>query len=186
MPVPDAVRAEAKKELARRVFYEYCRLKYPAHYMEGRAYLADVCGRLQAFVEQNDKRFLVINMPPRHYKSFTATNFVEWYFGREPHRKVMTGSYNETSSTTFARKVRDTIEERATGDRLVFGNIFPGTRIKRGQASASLWALDDSSQDNYLATSPTGTAPGFRANIILIDDVIKNSEEAYNELTLQK
>jgi hypothetical protein len=101
---------------------------------------------VQAFIEQNEKRFLVINMPPRHYKSFTGTNLVEWYFGREPHRKVMTGSYNETLSTTFARKVRDTIEERRTaGGRLVYNDIFPETRIKYGQASASLWALQGNS-----------------------------------------
>lgn len=187
MPIPEAIRTEAKKELARRVFYDYCRLRYPNHYSADRTYLADVCNRMQAFIEQNDKRFLVVNMPPRHYKSFTATNFVEWYFGREPDRKVMTGSYNETLSTTFARKVRDTIDERSVvGGKTVFNDLFPETRIKDGQARASLWALDGSSQDNYLATSPTGTATGFGANIILIDDVIKNSEEAYNELVLDK
>ena len=181
------IRREARLELARREFYDYCRLKYPSHYTRDRRYLAEVCHRLQAFVEQNDKRFLVINLPPRHYKSFTATNFVEWYFGRKPDRKVMTGSYNETLSTTFARKVRDTIEERgAVGGPLVYRDVFPDTQIKYGQASASLWALAGSSQDNYLATSPKGTATGFGANIVLIDDVIKNSEQAYNETVLEQ
>jgi predicted phage terminase large subunit-like protein len=185
--VADEIRLEARKELARRLFYDYCRLKYPNHYTPDRAYLADVCHRMQAFIEQNAKRFLVINLPPRHYKSFTATNFVEWYFGRDPDRKVMTGSYNETLSTTFARKVRDTIEERrVAGGPLVYRDVFPDTQIKYGQASASLWALAGSSQDNYLATSPKGTATGFGANIILIDDVIKNSEEAYNEAVLEQ
>jgi hypothetical protein len=99
----------------------------------------------------------------------------------------MTGSYNETLSTTFARKVRDSIEERRTaGGRLVYNDIFPNTLIKYGQASASLWALEGNSHDNYLATSPTATATGFGANLILIDDVIKSAEEAYNELILDK
>src|SRR3954453_2455935 len=112
MPVPASIRLEAQKELARRVFYDYCRLKYATHYTADRPYLADVCHRLQGFIEQNDKGFLVINMPPRHFKDLTATNFFGWFSGREPPRKVMTASYNETLSTTFARKVRDTIEER--------------------------------------------------------------------------
>lgn len=43
-----------------------------------------------------------------------------------------------------------------------------------------------SDQKNYLATSPTGTATGFGAEILIVDDLIKNSEEAYNELTLDK
>nr|WP_200841577.1 phage terminase large subunit [Dietzia maris] len=180
------IRLEAQKELARRFFYDYCKLKYPKHYTADRPYLQDVCERVQAFGEQNKKRFLVINMPPRHYKSFTAGNFVEWRFGADPSRKVMTGSYNETLSTTFARKVRDTIDEEPSAGVLVYRDIFPATRVKYGQASASKWALEGSGQDNYLATSPSGTATGFGANDIVIDDIIKNAEEAYSDLVLEK
>lgn len=173
--------------LARKSFIDYCRLLYPAHYRKSRSYLTDICDRIQAFMSQDKKHFLVINLPPRHYKSFTATCLVEWLFGRNPEIAVMTGSYNEILSTSFARKVRDTIGEHKSDDnKIVYSDIFPGTQIKHGQASASLWALNGSSKNNYLATSPTGTATGFGANIVLIDDIIKNAEEAYNELTLEK
>ncbi|WP_427008263.1 phage terminase large subunit [Pseudarthrobacter sp. H2] len=182
----DYVRQQAQFELARRHFYDYCQLKYPRHYGDDRTYLKEVCEKVQAFSEQNQKRFLVINMPPRHYKSFTAGNFVEWRFGEDPSRKVMTGSYNETLSTTFARKVRDTIDETPADGVLVYRDIFPSTTVKYGQASASKWALEGSSQDNYLATSPSGTATGFGANDIVIDDIIKNAEEAYSEMILEK
>jgi len=183
----DLLQRQAQNELARRFFYDYQQTMYPRHYLEERVYLKDVCERLQKFLEQNEKRFLVVNMPPRHYKSFTATGLVEWVFGRDPQKKVMTGSYNETLSTTFARKVRDTIEEKPTqGGKVVYSEIFPETKVKYGQASASLWALEGSSQDNYLATSPTGTATGFGADIILIDDIIKNDQEAYSDLVLDK
>ena len=40
--------------------------------------------------------------------------------------------------------------------------------------------------NNYLATSPTGTATGFGANIIVIDDLIKNASEANNSLNRDK
>lgn len=180
------IRLEARKELARRFFYDYCQLKYPRHYTGDREYLKDLCQRVQAFGEQNEKRFLIINVPPRHYKSFTAGNFVEWRFGEDPTRKVMTGSYNEVLSTTFARKVRDTIDETPGDGVLVYRDIFPNTRVKYGQASASKWALEGSGQDNYLATSPSGTATGFGANDIIIDDIIKSAEEAYSDLVLDK
>lgn len=181
------IQRHARLELARRHFYDYCRTLYPRQYTDDKLYLEDVCNRLQAFIEQSDKHFLVLTVPPRHYKSFTGTSFIEWYFGRRPDRKAMTGSYNETLSTTFARKVRDTIEARPVeGGPVVYSDIFPDTRVKYGQASASLWALEGSSQDNYLATSPTGTATGFGTNILLIDDVIKNAEEAYNDAVLDK
>ncbi|ETT25249.1 phage uncharacterized protein [Rhodococcus rhodochrous ATCC 21198] len=182
----DLVRREAQLELARRYFYDYCQTLYGEFYADERTYLRDVCDRLQAFMEQNERRFLVINMPPRHAKSFTAKNFTEWLFGRNNRLKVMTGSYNETLSTTFARQVRNTIEERSAGGRPVFRDIFPGTQVKYGEASASIWSLDGNNQKNYLATSPTGTATGFGANVILIDDIIKNAEEAYSALVLEK
>lgn len=49
----------------------------------------------------------------------------------------------------------------------------------------NLWSLEDG-YNNYLATSPTGTATGFGATLLIIDDLIKNSEEANNELTKEK
>lgn len=178
---------EMRLSLARKSFIGYCRLLYPNHYQKTRKYLTEICNKIQGFMNQNTKHFLVINLPPRHYKSFTATCLVEWLFGQNPEIAVMTGSYNEILSTSFARKVRDTISERkADATRVVYSDIFPKTQIKRGQASASLWALAGSSKNNYLATSPTGTATGFGANIVLIDDIIKNAEEAYNEMTLDK
>lgn len=180
------IQAEARKELARRYFYDYCQLRYGKFYSDDREYLADLCNRLQGFMEQNEKRFMVVNMPPRHGKSFTAKNFTEWLFGKDPTKKVMTGSYNETLSSNFAKQVRDTIDEQGTGTTVVFNDIFPYTKVKYGEASASVWALEGSSQKSYLATSPTGTATGFGANVILIDDIIKNAEEAYNEAVLDK
>lgn len=183
--IPSYVQTEARKELARRYFYDYCQFRYPDLYKADRAFLKVLCDEMQAFVEQNEKRFLVINLPPRHMKSLTATNLVEWLFGQDTSLKIMTGSYNETLSTTFARKVRDTIDEQASQGIEVYNNLFPQTKVKFGQASKQLWALEGSSQDNYLATSPTGTATGFGANYILIDDIIKNQTEAYNRITLQ-
>lgn len=176
---------ELELELARIDFWEYCKLKYPKHYKESRGYLKTICEKVQAFSEQNEKKFLIINMPPRHYKSFTAGNWTEFKLGADIERKTMTGSYNETLSTTFARKVRDTIQEEPSRGVLTYRDIFPATRIKYGQASVAKWSLEGSNQDNYLATSPGGTATGFGANDIVIDDIIKNDKEAYNELVLE-
>jgi predicted phage terminase large subunit-like protein len=98
----------------------------------------------------------------------------------------MTGSYNETLSSTFAKQVRDCIAEKPTLGVTVYNDIFPNTRIKYGEASMQKWALEGSQQANYLATSPTGTATGFGCNIMIIDDLIKTAEEAYNANRLQQ
>ena len=98
----------------------------------------------------------------------------------------MTGSYNETLSTSFSKMVRDSItEKKADKDKVVFADIFPQTNIKQGDGAANLWSLEKGN-NNYLATSPTGTATGFGANIIVIDDLIKNASEANNSLNRDK
>ena len=174
-------------ELSRREFWQYCKFTSPEFYSEERYFLKDFAERLQWFIEEAKEQMLVVNMPPRHGKSRTATKLVQWLFGKYGiDIKVMTGSYNETLSGTFAKQVRDCIATQTTQGVTVYSDIFPQTKIKYGEASAQKWALEGSSQTNYLATSPTGTATGFGCNIMIIDDVIKNAEEAYNENTLKK
>ena len=177
----------ARIELSRRSFWEYCKFTSPDFYDDNRKFLKDLSERLQWFVEDATEQIMVVNLPPRHGKSRTATKFVQWLFGKYgTNIKVMTGSYNETLSGTFAKQVRDCIAEKKTEGITVYSDIFPGTKIKYGEAAAQKWALEGSQQANYLATSPTGTATGFGCNIMIIDDVIKNAEEAYNANTLEK
>lgn len=178
---------EIKKALARKDFWEYCKFTSPDFYTEDRPFLKDLAQKLQWFIEDAEEQIMVVNIPPRHGKSRTATKFVQWLFGKfGKFIKVMTGSYNETLSGTFAKQVRDTISEKQTLGVTVYNDIFPDTRIKYGEAAAQKWALEGSQQANYLATSPSGTATGFGCNIMIIDDVIKTAEEAYNANRLQQ
>lgn len=180
------IKLEAKKELARRDFWYYCKLLGKKDfYNDKKEYLKDLCNQLQNFIDSN-KKILVINMPPRFGKSYTATLFVQWLLGRNNKLKIMTGSYNETLSSTFAKQVRDMIATEQTQGVTVYRDIFPDTKIKYGEASMNKWALEGSQVANYLATSPTGTATGFGADLIVIDDLIKSSEEAYNSNVLEK
>ena len=182
----EQIRLEAKKELARREFFFYCNLKAPDFYKSSRKYLVDFCNDLQEFYESNEYDILIVNMPPRHGKSRTIGCFVEWVLGNNKSMKIMTGSYNEILSTTFSKNVRNTISEiKADENRIIYSDIFTDVSIKKGDASQNLWSLEGA-YNNYLATSPTGTATGFGANLIIIDDLIKNDSEAYNELTKEK
>jgi predicted phage terminase large subunit-like protein len=70
----------------------------------------------------------------------------------------------------------------AAATRTIFGS---NTRIKYGQAAMKKWALEGNTQANYLATSPTGTATGFGANDIVLDDIM-NAQEAFDEAVLEK
>ncbi|KHD34353.1 terminase [Clostridium acetobutylicum] len=175
---------DIKIEKARRHFWNYCNLIAPDFYKEqDREYLREVCNDLQNFYE-SDEEVLVLNLPPRHGKSRTAGKFVEWVLGKDNKAKIMTGSYNETLSTTFSKSVRNAIQEiKADKNKIVFQDIFPNTHIKHGDGAMNLWSLEGG-YNNYLATSPTGTATGFGCSLMIIDDVIKNAQEAYNQNVL--
>ena len=176
---------EAKKELARREFFYFCHLTAPSFYKTDRKFLVRLCNEMQSFYE-SDEDALIINLPPRHGKSRTASMFVEWVLGRNQSEKIMTGSYNETLSTTFSKAVRNAIqEEKADKDKIIYSDIFPNVRIKQGDGAMNLWSLEGG-YNNYLATSPSSTATGFGASLLIIDDLIKNAEEAYNETVKEK
>lgn len=177
----------AKIELARRRFFFYCNAVMPKFYEVQREYLVRLCDELQNFLNDDEHDVLIINLPPqlRHGKSLTLGKFVEWVLGNDHTKKIMTGSYNETLSTVFSKNVRNTLqEEKADENKIVYSDIFDAA-IKYGDAAKNLWSLSDG-YNNYLATSPTGTATGFGADIIIIDDVIKNAEEANNATVLEK
>ena len=180
----EAIR-RAKLELARREFFFYCYLKSPDFYKYERQFLVDLCNDLQNFLTSDDE-VLILNLPPRHGKSRTVGNLVEWLLGRDINAKIMTGSYNETLSTTFSKNVRNTIQEvKGDKDKIVFSDIFPGVVIKQGDGAMNLWSLEGG-YNNYLATAPGGTATGFGCSLMIIDDLIKNAEEAYNANVLDK
>lgn len=186
MMVNELLKKRAQIALARRSFFDYCQLLASDFYKRDRSYLVELCNDLQDFMSDDEHDVLIINEPPRHGKSRTAGMFVQWLLGRDNTTKIMTGSYNETLSTTFSKAVRNAIQETKADESVaVFSDVFPKTKIKYGDGAMNLWSLDGG-YNNYLATSPTGTATGFGADVIIVDDLIKNAEEANNAGVLEK
>ena len=181
----EKVQFQARMELARRDLWTFCKEKAPDFYKEDRRYLKRICRELQEFYEDPNEKVMIINEPPRHGKSRTGGLMAQWVFGVNPREKIITGSYNEQLSTTFSRGVRnDIMERKASKDKIVYSDIFPNTRIKRGNSAANLWSLEGQ-HISYLATSPGGTVTGFGATLMIIDDIVKNAEEAMNEAVLE-
>ena len=180
-----AIRQQARFELARRDFFYYCQLMAGDFYKTDRTYLKQLCDSFQGFMSDDEHNVLVVNIGPRHGKSRTAGMFVQWLLGNDNNKKIMTGSYNETLSTVFSKNVRNAIQETKADDSItVFSDIFPETKIKHGDGAMNLWSLEKG-YNNYLATSPGGTATGFGADVIIIDDLIKSALEANNANILE-
>jgi len=185
---------EVQKALCERNFYAFCRLLYPRFYTKERHHLKLLCDTLQALVENKllDKHGkpvenLLLSLPPRHGKSYTIQNLSKWLLGKKPDKSIITVSYNQSLSIRAGKEVRNAIQERKVqGGRLVYSDVFPNTRIKDGDGAQDVWALEGS-HFSYLSTSPTGTLTGAGATgLFIIDDLVKNAYEAFNERILEE
>lgn len=116
-------------------------------------------------------RRLMINMPPRHGKSFLATTlFPVYYMGRKPNREVMSVSYNEELAKTFGRAARDNAR-----DPLV-QQVFPSFVLSDESRAVDMWKT--LANGVYYGVGMGGTTTGRGANLLIVDDPIKNRNEA--------
>jgi predicted phage terminase large subunit-like protein len=184
--IPDHVRLEAKKELARRFFWDFEKALYPDLFRDDRPVLKMVADTLQDFIDNSPKHYLVLSLPPGFYKSFTAKNLAMWLMGRNPRNRVIGAANSGDLSSMFSTQVRDTILGTNYGKGgIPYPQIFPSTKIKQGFATKSKWELEGSAEPSYRATSPTSALTGSRADYFIIDDIIKNSTEALNAQALE-
>ena len=181
-----------KIELARRNLYEYEKILNPGFFLDSRWHLKRIADTLQDLYrgkltneDGEPIKKLMINCPPRHGKSYSVINFSQWILGSNKKNKIITVSYNETLSTRFSKGVRNTIDATRLDDSIIFNDIFPGVKIKHGDSAAQLWSLRGE-HFSYLGTSPKGSMTGMGCNIGIIDDLVKNKEEAYNQRVLDE
>lgn len=184
--IPDYVRLEAKKELARRNFWDFEQALYPDLFSDERSVLKLVADTMQSFIDDSPKHYLVLSLPPGFFKSFTAKNLAMWLMGRNPRNRVIGAANSGDLSSMFSTQVRDTILGINYGkDGIPYPEIFPDTKIKQGFATKSKWELEGSAEPSYRATSPTSALTGSRADYFIIDDIIKNATEALNAKALE-
>lgn len=180
-------------ELSKQSFWEYCKTRAPEFYKDTRPHLKKIADALQELYEgrllKDDGtpyENLIMNIPPRHGKSRTLIHFCEWTLGKDQNNRIITASYNEDLATTFSRYTRDGIsEDKVFPHEVVFSDIFPGVSIKQGDGSYRQWALEGQFF-NYKGAGLGGSITGKGGNILIVDDPIKNAEEAFNENALDK
>lgn len=179
-------------ELARRDFWEYCKLLSPDFYTDERYHLHILCVTLQALYEGKllrpdgvPYRKMMINIPPQHGKSRTLINFCQWLLGKNNEERIIQCSYNDTAAHDFARYTRDGIQEIKLQEEIVYSDIFPDTKVKHGDASYDKWALEGQ-HFNYLGAGIGGSITGKGGSVLIVDDPVKSAEIAMNENALEK
>ena len=107
----------------------------------------------------------MLNVPPRHGKSYTVSLFVQWVYGKNIENKVIAVTYNEILAGRFSVNVRDGIDATRIDDNLVvFSDVFPEVKIKDGDAAKQIWALRGQ-YFSYLGTGFGGTITGVQLRL---------------------
>jgi predicted phage terminase large subunit-like protein len=115
------------------------------------------------------KRFLIINMPPRHGKSeFLSKYFPLWFLLNYPEKRVILASYQQSLSETWSRRIRELI--------MLFGPLF-GIKLNPSNRKQSSFSFLNHS-GSMLATGVGGALTGQGADLLIIDDPVKNDAEA--------
>lgn len=113
-------------------------------------------------------RRLIINIPPRHLKSHTASiAFPAWLLGHNPAAQILCVCYAQDLSDKLAR------DSRALMASPFYQALFD-TRLSQDRQAVSEFETTDGGY--RLSTSVGGVLTGRGADVIIIDDPLKADE----------
>jgi predicted phage terminase large subunit-like protein len=177
-PETDSATQElARRELSRRRLIEFVKAFHPK-YKAGWVH-HDICRRLEQFaadVAAEKSPRLMILMPPRHGKSQLASKlYPAWHLGHYPTHEFIACSYNISLALEFSRDVRNVLRSEP------YQQLFPRTKLDPNIQSAETWKVLSPTGfggGSYVAAGIGGGITGKGAHVLVIDDPVKNEEEA--------
>lgn len=133
---------------------------------EAAPHLALLSEALVKTIEEGGR--LLVSMPPRHGKSELISHWlVLWFLARNPTKKVILASYEADFAAHWGRRVRNAILD--VGPEL-------GLQLDGTSTAANRWSL--TAGGGMVTAGADGPITGRGADLFIIDDPIKNMEEA--------
>lgn len=115
---------------------------------------------------------LLVSMPPRHGKSETISRWTpEWFLMNYPTRRVILLSYAADLAEEWSRRARNGFSEH-------------GGKLAEDKASAAWWLTAQGG--GMSAAGLGGPITGKGGDLIIVDDAVKNAEEADSETIREK
>ena len=137
-----------------------------------------IAEKLEA-IARGDIDRLMVNMPPRHGKSELASRrFPAFLLGINPEIEIVVASYNADKAREFGYEVRDIVRSDE------FRALFPNVQLKEDSRAADRWNTD--AGGSFRAVGIGTALTGRGADVLLIDDPIKDDEEADSELRRER
>lgn len=162
----------ASRVLSRRKFLPFVQRINP-RYTAGWVH-EDIARRLEKFSDEVSAGLsprLMILMPPRAGKSELASKtFPAWHLGRHPDHEMIACSYNLDLAMDFSKKIKAVMDSDA------YQQVFD-VRLDPDNRSSATWGIHKET-GGYVAAGIGGGINGKGAHVLIIDDPIKNAEEA--------
>lgn len=186
----------ARKQLAAFILYTFPKYEINWHQLL-------TCRIIDKFVSGELKR-LMISAPPRHGKSeIISRRFPAYLFGLFPEDEIMLASYSGDLAARMNNDCQDIM------DQPEYFDLFPNTRLspdgppdpydprprvkgkfKRSEGLFEIAIMNDKGQfkkgGSCRAAGVGGSLTGMGGEWIIIDDPIKNKEEAYSSTIREK
>jgi predicted phage terminase large subunit-like protein len=125
---------------------------------------------------------LIITMPPQEGKSTRVTEYGPvWMLTRNPERRVVVISHGQDLANDFGRRIRSHVASNQGAD----GTLDLGLRLAPDNGSVSSWTLEGH-RGGVRSVGIGGGITGRPADVMFIDDPIKNREEANSERFRQR
>ena len=130
-------------------------------------------------VEAEDHQYLVGHgYLLTHNSEIASRNFPAWHLGQYPDHEFIACSYNLSLAMDFSRKVKGIISDP------LYSPVFP-TRLDNNNQSTESWGIAQH-RGGYVAAGIGGPITGKGAHVLVIDDPVKNAEEADSADTREK
>ena len=108
---------------------------------------------------------LIVSLPPRHGKSELCSHWLPvWYLTVWPAKRVILTSYEADFAANWGRRVRNTLQSTGLGT------------ISGDSQAADHWETEEGG--GMVTAGTGGPITGRGADLLIVDDPVKNAEEA--------
>ncbi len=120
------------------------------------------------------RRRVIVAMPPRHGKSeLTSVYYPAWCLCLDPDSPVILCSYGAELAEGLSRRARALVAQ--------FGPELFGVAVSQASSAVGRWDIQDH-KGGLVAAGVGGPITGRGARVFIIDDPVKNQQEAQSEV----
>lgn len=176
----ESIQKKLNIELSRRNFWSFCQYVDSGFYTDNKKHLKLIADSFQEIYEGKIKK-LAVSIAPRAGKSYITSLFCAWILGKEPNGSIMRNCYAAKLAEKFSKDIRDGILIHPR-----YKEVFPHVKINPKNAAIDAWSVGENSQPSYFCAGVGGAITGFGCkSIAILDDPIKNIEEALSEVVIE-